>query len=334
MRRLLLQRLAVLPVLLLGVTFVVFLSVHMIPGDPARVMLGQNATEEQVQAARHQLGLDQPLMTQYLLYVGRLLHADLGQSVFNQQPVAEEIGHYLPSSIELTFTALLIGVPIGLFLGVRAAVRRNSVADNVSTTASLVGLSIPTFWLGLLLAWVFGVKLGWLPLSGRLPPFTEVNRITGLTSLDALIQGQWGTFWDSLQYLVLPALTLAVIPLALVARFSRGAFVEVLSQDYMRTARAYGLGERRIVWQYAAKNASLPLVTLLGVLVPALLSGAVLVETVFGWPGLGSYLLQAITTRNYPVIMSVTLIFAVIYVIANLLVDLAYLVLDPRIRTT
>jgi ABC-type dipeptide/oligopeptide/nickel transport system permease component len=332
MRKLIRQRLLLLPTLLLGVTFVVFLSIHLIPGDPAKVIAGDFATDAQVQAIRVDFGLTDPLPVQYGRYLERLAHGDLGESLFAKRPVAVELGERLPASLELVLVALLVGVPAGALLGVRAAVRKDTAVDNAATVGSLVGLSVPSFWLGLVLAWLFGVQLGWLPFSGRLPAFTDAPHTTGLLTVDALLHGDWWLFGQAVRYLVLPGLTLAVLPTALVARYSRAAFIEVLNQDYIRTARAYGLPARTVVWRYAAKNAMLPLVTLVGGLIPAMLAGAVLVETVFGWPGVGTLLLGAINTRDYPVIQSVTLVFALIYIVANLVVDLSYGLLDPRTR--
>jgi ABC-type dipeptide/oligopeptide/nickel transport system permease component len=227
---------------------------------------------------------------------------------------------------------MAIGIPVGLALGVGAALRRDSAVDFGATISSLLGLSIPVFWLALMLAWLFGVELQWLPFSGRLSAFSDPPRLTGLLTIDTILVGRWALFVDALRHLVLPAVTLASIPMALVARYSRTAFIEVLSQDYIRTAHAYGISPRTVIHHYAAKNAMLPLVTFFGLLVPALLSGTVLVETVFSWPGVGTLLLQSITGRDYPVIQSVTLVFALLYVLCNLLVDLSYGLLDPRTR--
>lgn len=332
MKKLVRQRLLALPVLLFGVTLVVFLSVQLIPGDPAEVIGGNTATPEQIAEIREDFGLDEPLPAQYARYVGRLLRGDLGESLFVHRPVTAELGDRMPASIELAVAALAIGVPIGALLGVAAAVRRDGPADYAATTISLIGLSVPTFWVGLMLAWIVGVELGWLPFSGRLPPFTELDTITGFVTLDAVLQGEWALLWQALRHLALPAITLSFIPMALIARYTRSGLIEALGQDYIRTARAYGLPNRQIVWRYATKNAMLPLVTLFGALVPALLAGAVLVESVFGWPGMGTFLLTAINTRDYPVIQSVTLVFALLYIVINLLVDLSYGLLDPRIR--
>ena len=333
MRRFLLPRLALLPVLALGISMLVFLLVNFIPGDPARIYAGgERATEAQVQEVREQYGLDKPLPVQYLTYVSRVARGDFGYSLTYQRSVGEALRDRFPATIELTFAALLVGVPIGLALGIAAATRRNSWVDQIASLVSITGVSIPLFWLGLMLAWLFSVKLGLLPLSGRLPQFATLEPITGINLIDAPLRGQWTMFGDTLRHLVLPTLTLAVIPMAIVSRFARASFIEVLSQDYIRTARAYGIPQRRILREHAARNALLPLVTVLGVLVPALLAGAVLTETVFSWPGVGTLLFEALLHRDYAVIMSVTLIVGILYVLANLAVDASYAVLDPRTR--
>ncbi len=333
MKRLLRRRLLLLPITLLGVTAVTFLAIHLIPGDPAEILAGGPlAPPEAVDAMRVRLGLDQPLPVQYITYVSRLVHGDLGTSLFTGRPVATEIMERLPTSLSLTAAAVLIGLPIGAGLGVLAAVRRDGLIDHAARTVALLGLSLPSFWLALLLVWAFSVKLGWLPFGGELPAFTEIERRTGVALVDAMLAGDVGGFVEALRHLALPAITLAVIPIALTARYARGAFAEQLASPHIRTARAFGIPERVIVWRYVARNAMLPLVTLFGVLLPALLGGAVLIEVVFSWPGLGTYLLSAIQGRDYAVVQAVTLLLAVLYVLASLVVDLSYGLLDPRIR--
>lgn len=326
------RRLLALPVLLLGVSIVVFVVGHLVPGDPARVLAGPFATETDVERLRTQYGLDRPLGEQYVSYIARVVQGDLGTSFRSQRSVAVELGDRLPATLELTGAALLIGIPLGFWLGVTGARRQNGLADNVATLGSIIGLSVPLFWIGLMLAALFGVVLQWLPFSGRAAPFTEVPRLTGLLVFDALLSRDWAVLVDALRHLVLPAITLSVVPLALVARLTRASFIEVLRQDYIRTARAYGASEGRIIRNHAAKNALLPLVTLVGVLVPSLLNGAVLTETVFSWPGLGALLLSSIAGRDYAVVQGAALLFATLYVLANLLVDISYAWLDPRTR--
>lgn len=326
------RRLLALPVLLLGVSFVVFVVSHLVPGDPARVLAGPFANETDVERLRAVYGLDRPLAEQYLNYLGRVVQGDLGKSFRSQRPVSVELGDRLPATIELTAAALLVGVPLGLWLGVAAAQRQNGLADNIATLGSIAGISVPLFWIGLMLAALFGVALQWLPFSGRTAAFSELPRVSGLLLVDALLAGDLTAFGDGVRHLVLPALTLAVVPLALVSRVTRASFIEVLRQDYIRTARAVGVPEPRIMRRHAARNALLPLVTLLGVLVPSLLNGAVLTETVFSWPGVGTLLLNSIAGRDYAVIQGAALLFATFYVLANLLVDISYAWLDPRTR--
>lgn len=332
MAALIARRLLALPVLLLGVSIVVFVVSHLVPGDPARVLAGPFATETDVERLRAVYGLDRPLAEQYFGYLGRVLQGDLGKSFRSQRPVVVELADRLPATIELTVGALLIGIPLGLWLGVNAARRQNGLADNIATLGSIAGISVPLFWIGLMLAALFGVVLQWLPFSGRTAAFTDLPRVTGFLLVDSLVAGQWQIFADGLTHLILPAITLSVVPLALVSRVTRASFIEVLRQDYIRTARAYGFSEPRIMSEHAAKNALLPLVTLLGVLVPGLLNGAVLTETVFSWPGVGTLLLNSIAGRDYAVIQGAALLFATFYVIANLLVDISYAWLDPRTR--
>lgn len=333
MTRLIVNRLLILPVLVLGISFVVFFTLHLIPGNPAEVLAGGVfATPEEVARIERQYGLDRPLLSQYLTYVENVARGDFGESLFARRSVAAELRDRVPASIELSFFALLIGTPLGLLFGVYSALRRDTSSDYILTGLSLVGLSIPSFILALLLAWLFAVKLQWFPLSGQLGPFESVERITGFVTVDAVLTGNWQGLRSALWHLALPALTVAVIPLAVVARYTRATFIEVLHEDYIRTARAYGLPPRQILWVYTAKNAMLPLVTLFGILVPAILVGSVLVETVFAWPGIGTLIVNAITARDYAVVQSVTLVVAVSYVLLNLLIDISYAFLDPRVR--
>jgi len=332
MAALIARRLLALPVLLLGVSLVVFVVSRLVPGDPARVLAGPFATETDVERLRTIYGLDRPLGEQYFSYLGRVVQGDLGKSFRSQRPVTVELSDRLPATIELTLAALCIGIPLGLWLGVSAAQRQNGLADNLATLGSIAGISVPLFWIGLMLAALFGVALQWLPFSGRTAAFTELPRVTGVLLIDAVVAQNWAVLLDGLRHLILPAVTLSVVPLALVSRVTRASFIEVLRQDYIRTARAYGFSEPRIMRQHAAKNALLPLVTLLGVLVPSLLNGAVLTETVFSWPGVGTLLLNSIAGRDYAVIQGAALLFATFYVLANLLVDISYAWLDPRTR--
>ena len=258
MATLIVRRLLALPVLLIGVSMVVFAVSHSVPGDPARVVAGPFATETDVERLRTQYGLDRPLVEQYLSYIGRLLQGDSGKSFRSQRPVIVELGDRLPATIELTLAALAIGTPLGFWLGLSAARRHNGLADNLATLGSIVGISVPLFWIGLMLAALFGVTLQWLPFSGRTAAFTDLPRVTGLLVVDSVLANDWATLADGLKHLILPTLTLAVVPLALVSRTTRAAYIEVLRQDYIRTARAYGVSEPRIMRRHAARNAILP----------------------------------------------------------------------------
>ena len=333
MRSLLLRRLAITPLLAVGVTLFSFLLLHLVPGSPARQLAGGPlATKAQIAAVTAQYGFNKPIPVQYAKYLAGIIHGEFGTSLRYQEPVASLLRLRFPATAELVIAALILGVPAGLFLGVRAAQRRDSWVDNVASLISVAGLSVPTFWLALLLAYVFSVRFPLLPISGQLPPFTQLRPITGLDVVDAMLEGQWATMLQALRYLALPAISLSVIPMTLVARFTRTTFVEVLSQDYIQTARAYGVRERDVIRRHAAKNALLPLVTLFGILVPALFVAAVLSEVVFSWPGVGNLLVSALSDRDYAVVTGVTLIIGLMFIVANALVDVSYLFLDPRTR--
>lgn len=336
MRGLILRRLAVLPFVVLGITLLVFFISRLIPGDPAVVFAGgrTRASPEVIAQIRHDWGLDRPLLVQYLKYVGRLAHGDFGYSFPDQASVVTLVMRRLPATIEVTGMALLIGVPIGLFMGIRAAWKQGSLTDHAANLLSITGIALPLFWVPLLFIYLFSVQLGWLPLSGRLPAFSQFHGITGIYSLDALIRGDFSDLWIILRHLALPALTLAIIPAAILARFGRAIFLDVLGENYIRTAFAYGIRPRTIQWRLAGKNAMLPLITLITLLIPALIVGSVLIESIFSWPGVGQFLLSALNTRNYVVIQSLTLMVGLLYVVLNLIADILYAILDPRTRRT
>ena len=334
MRRLILRRLAVLPFVVLGITLLVFFISRLIPGDPAVAFAGgaTRAPPEVVARIRHEWGLDQPIYVQYFRYAGRLLHGDFGYSNIQHGSVVTLVMRRLPATIEVTGLALILGVPIGLFLGVRAAWRQGSLTDHAANLLSITGLALPLFWVPLLFIYAFSVQLGWLPLSGRLPAFSEFHGITGIYSLDALIRGDFSSLWTILRHLILPAATLAIIPAAVLARFGRATFIDVLGENYIRTAFAYGIKPRTILWKLAGKNAMLPLITLITLLIPALIVGGVLIESIFSWPGVGQFLLDSLDQRDYVVIQSLTLMVGLLYVVLNLIADISYAILDPRTR--
>lgn len=328
------RRLLNLIPVLLGITLLVFAFLHLIPGDPATVMVGERATPEQVAALRERLGLNEPLPLQYLTFLGNLIRLDLGTSIISGVPIAEEIRSRWPATFELSVAAMLIATIVGIPAGVLAAVRKNSAVDNLTMSGSLLGVSLPVYWLGLLLVYLFAVNLNWLPPSGRLSVDVGFNfkSITGFYVLDALLQLDFKALKDVLKHLVLPALTLSTIPLAIMARITRSAMLEVLSQDYIRTARAKGLLERWVIFKHALKNALLPVVTIIGLQFGKLLGGAILTETIFSWPGIGSWIYEGILNRDYPVVQGGIVFVAIAFVLINLLVDLSYALLDPRIQ--
>ncbi len=317
---------------LIGVSIVVFSFVHLIPGDPALVMLGERASEENVAELRERLGLNEPLPVQYLVFVGNILRGDLGRSIQGNKPVAGELARRFPATMELSFISLFLASILGIPIGVISAVKRNSLIDTASMVGALVGVSMPIFWLGLLLIFIFGVYLGWLPTGGRLDVTMDLEPITGMYTIDSLLRGDWDAFGNAVKHLVLPSIALSTIPLAIIARITRSAMLEVLHQDYIRTARAKGLHEKAVIFRHALRNALLPVVTVIGLQMGTLLSGAVLTETIFSWPGIGRWLFNSIQGRDYPIVQSVSLVIALIFVLVNLLVDLSYAWLNPRIR--
>jgi len=334
MGRYILRRLLNLIPVLLGITLLVFLFLHLIPGDPAVVMLGDRATPDQVAALRERMGLNEPLPLQYLAFLGNLLQFDLGRSIFTGVPIIREIAIRWPATFELSVAAMLIALVLGVPAGVLAAVRKNSWLDNLTMSGSLIGVSMPVYWLGLLLVYLFAVNLRWLPPSGRISVHAGLSfePITGFYLFDTLIQGDFAAFQDVLAHLALPALTLSTIPLAILARITRSAMLEVLSQDYIRTARAKGLLELRVIFKHALKNAMLPVITIIGLEFGTLLGGAILTETIFAWPGIGKWIYEGILTRDYPVVQGGVIFVATAFVLINLLVDLSYALLDPRIQ--
>jgi len=329
-----LRRLLGLVPVLFGISLLVFLFLKLIPGDPAQAILGERGSPEQLQALREKLGLNRPLHVQYLTFLRNVLTGDLGVSAVSTIPVAEELKRRWPATFELALSATLVAVALGIPLGILAAVRKNSLLDTLSMSLSLLGVSIPVFWLGLLLVYLFAVNLHWLPTGGRLSTdlALDFRPITGFLVLDGLLSLKPQVVLDALRHLLLPALTLGTIPLAILTRITRGAMLEVLSQDYVRTARAKGLSERQVILKHALKNALLPVVTIVGLQFGTLLGGAILTETIFSWPGIGSYIYEGILNRDYPVVQAGVLVVATAFVLVNLLVDLSYALLDPRIQ--
>jgi len=315
-----------------GVSVLVFMLLHLIPGDPVTAILGERATPENVEAMRERLGLNKPLYEQYFIWVGNILQGDLGNTVRGNIPVANEIAARFPATVELSLAALFLSTLVGVPLGIISGIKRNSFIDTLTMFGALFGVSIPVFVLGLLLIFLFGVELGWLPFVGRLTSGVSIERRTGLHLIDAILSGNARGFKDALEHLILPTITLATVSLAIIARITRSAMLEVLNQDYIRTARAKGLKGRQVIMTHAFRNALLPVVTIIGLSLGRLLSGAVLTETIFAWPGVGKWLFDSIIARDYPIVQSMTLLIALVFIVINLAVDLLYAVFDPRIR--
>ncbi|MFC2030083.1 ABC transporter permease [Chloroflexota bacterium] len=327
------QRLLWMVFVLFGLSLVTFLVSHMIPADPIRAAAGMHAAPEQVEALRRKYGMDKPLPQQYVLYMWNLVQGDLGNSIRGRRPVVEDLKQYFPATLELALAALLLTVLIGVPIGVLSAVWPNSAVDHASRVTSLVGISMPSFWLGLLLLWLIYGTLELLPGAGRLDQLMDPPQtITGMYTVDSLLTTNWETLGSSVRHLILPAVTLALASTAIVARATRSSMLEIMNMDYIRTARGKGLKERSIIVGHAWRNALIPTVTLLGLQAGNLIAGVFLVEVIFSWPGLGSYAVRSTMSVDFPSIMGVTLVIAVVYVTANLLVDLSYVALDPRIR--
>lgn len=357
MTRYIIRRLLLLIPVLVGISIVTFAMLRLIPGDPAQIMLGEHATREAVAAIRERLGLDQPMHIQYLRYVESALRLDLGRSIKTNRPVLQEIGQRLPATVELTMGAMLIACLVGLPAGILAAYKHNSAFDLGTMFASLLGVSMPIFWLGLMLAYIFGFRLGWLPPSSRLtigvemvtiaeawglasgPPVQSSTRImtpneffSGFYILRAILTWNGRALRDVLSHLVLPSIALGSIPMAIIARMTRSSMLEVLSEDYIRTARAKGLKEQAVLLRHALKNAFMPIITIIGLQFGLLLGGAILTETIFSWPGLGRLVVDRILFRDYPTVQGAVLVIALIFVFVNLLVDISYAYIDPRIH--
>lgn len=326
------NRLLQLILILFGVSVLVFLMLRMIPGDPAQLLLGEYASPEELVRLRTQLGLDRSFPVQYGIYLKNILQGDLGNSIRTNAPVAGEIWVRLLATLELSLAAMLISTLFGIGAGVLSAVRPHSAWDYTAMFLALVGVSMPIFWLGLMLIYLLAVKYSVLPMMGRLSMGLDVPVVTGLVVVDALIGGRFGAVWDAVRHLVLPAVTLATIPMAVVARITRSAMLEVLNKDYVRTARAKGMSEIVVILRHALRNAFLPVVTVLGLNLGLLLGGAVLTETIFSWPGLGRYVVDSLMGRDYAAVQGCILVFAAMMAIINLAVDLIYVLLDPRIR--
>ncbi|OCL27560.1 peptide ABC transporter permease [Orenia metallireducens] len=326
------RRLLLLIPILIGVSIAVFLMIHLIPGDPAKIMLGERATPEDVARLREQMGLNDPLYQQYLGFMKNLLKGDLGRSIFSNEKITTELFERYPATIELTIASMLVAVLVGVPVGIISATKKYSIIDYLTMTGALAGVSMPIFWLGLMVIWLFSFKLGWFPPSARLSVGVELNNITNFYVLDSILTGNWVALKDSLYHLVLPSFSLATIPMAIIARMTRSSMLEVLSKDYIKTAHAKGLSNKVVVYKHALRNALIPIVTVIGLQFGLLLGGAVLTETIFSWPGVGKYSVTAILSRDFPAVQGSVLVLSTTFVFVNLLVDLLYGVIDPKIH--
>jgi peptide/nickel transport system permease protein len=329
-----LRRLLLSMLVLLLVTVVTFIIAHSVPGDPINSVISDRVNDPRVIANyRHKFGLDKPLTTQYVYYMKNLARGDLGLSISSQRPVATDLKQYLPATLELSGAAIIFAIVTGVPLGVLAALKHNRAPDAIARGVSLFGASVPVFYLALLSLYVVSFRLQLLPFGGRLGPGVDPpHHITGLYTVDSLLQGDLGLFWESVKHLIQPAVVLGAFSMGIVSRMVRSSLLEVMGQDYIRTARSKGLAEIKVVSIHALRNALIPTITVIGLLVGSLLAGAVLTETTFSWPGLGRYAVSATTKLDFPAILGVTLISATIYIVMNLLVDVLYSVIDPRIR--
>jgi peptide/nickel transport system permease protein len=332
MLRFVVRRLILLIPILLGLSILVFLWIRALPGGPAQALLGERATEQAIEQIEHEYGLDKPIYVQYWRYLKTVLKGDFGQSVTTRRDVTEELRQKFPATVELAIAAMIFSTFFGIPLGFFAAKRYGGAFDHFSLVASLIGVSIPVFFLGIILKYVFAVQLGWLPTVGRIDVLIDLEHPTNFYVIDAILAGDPEALWDVIKHLILPAIALGSIPLAIIARITRAAVLDVQNEDYVRTARAKGMPPAVVDRRHVLRNAMLPIVTIIGLQVGFLLAGAVLTETVFAWPGIGTWLVDAIESRNYPVLQGGILFVALIFVVVNLLVDVSYAFLNPRIR--
>jgi len=328
----LLKRILLLIPSLIGVTVMVFVISHVVPADPVGIALGPEATQEQINAVREAWGLNQPLYVQYGIFLRNLVQGNLGYSLVSKRAVTEELGYYFPATFELTTASMILSILLGIFIGIVSAVYRNRLFDHLTRTYCLFGISMPVFWLGLLLLLLFYVKLGWLPGGGRIADGIQVERISGFLILDSLLTGNWEALGSALLHLVLPAFCLSSSFLATISRIARSSVLQVIREDYVRTARAKGVPEFLVMAKHVLRNSLLPVITISGILYGQLLGGAVLTETIFSWPGMGRYVVRSILHLDFQPILGFTVLVAILYAVANLVVDLLYSVVNPQIR--
>ncbi|HWN22218.1 MAG TPA: ABC transporter permease [Gaiellaceae bacterium] len=332
MLRFVVRRLLLLIPILLGLSILVFMWIRILPGGPAQALLGERGTAEQEAQIERQYGLDEPIHVQYWSYLRTVARGDFGDSIATRQPVVEELKQKFPATIELALAAMFFSIAFGIPLGFLAAKKHGTPIDHASLVISLLGISIPIFFLAIILKYVFAVKLGWLPTVGRISVLIDLEHPTGFYVLDAIITWNMEALWDVLKHLVLPAIALGSIPLAVIARITRASVLDVQNEDYVRTARAKGVSPRRVDSRHVLRNALLPIATIIGLQTGLLLSGAVLTETVFAWPGIGTWLVNAIRARDFPVLQGGILFVSIVFVLVNLVVDVMYAVINPRIR--
>lgn len=323
--------LMVIPVMI-GVSIIVFCLLRVFAPDPAPIVLGQHATQESIDAWREANGLNEPIVTQYFTYVKNALHGDLGYSYYTKTPVAKEIGSRFPATIELAVAAIIFASIVGITLGVIAAVKKNSIFDAAGTLFALIGVSIPIFWLGIMLIMFFSGYLHLLPSGGRINVMLEPTHITGFYMIDSMLTQNWEAFKDAAMHIILPSLALGMYSMAIITRMTRSTMLETLGQDYIRTARAKGISETKVIGKHALRNSLIPVTTVIGLQFGALLGGALLTESVFSWPGIGKYTVDCILKSDFPVVQGIVLLVAVIFVVINLAADLMYAFLDPRIK--
>ncbi len=317
---------------LVGISLLVFLLMHIAPGDPVSLLLGEDATDAEIQRTRHEWGLDQPVLVQYWEFLSHAVRGDFGKSLKFGEPVTKLVFERLPATIELALASLLVSILISIPIGVYSAIKHDSLFDHTGMGLALIGVSLPNFWLGIMLIYFLGGQLNLLPVAGRIDYGIELQPITRLYLVDSLITGNFAAFWSALKHLFMPAVTLGTSLAAIVTRITRSSVLEVMRQDFITTARAKGLNERAVIWRHILRNAMITIVTILGLQLGALLNGSVITETVFSYPGIGDLLIQAISLRDYKLAQGLIFFFAMMYFVVNLLVDILYMLIDPRIK--
>ena len=317
---------------LFGVSLIVFMMVHLSPGDPALALLGDHANKESVEKLREDMGLNKSLLTQYVIFASKAVQGDFGKSFKSKQPVLDEFMERFPATMELALCAMILAILLGIGAGIISAIKRYSIFDYGSMFVALTGVSMPVFWLGLVLIYFFSVSLEWLPVSGRLGYEFYVDNVTGFYLIDTILADDYAAFWDALKHLILPSIALGTIPMAIIARMTRSSMIEVIKEDYIRTARAKGCSVFQVVMIHALRNAMMPVITVIGLMLGTLFAGAILTETTFSWPGIGKWIVNAVYQRDFPIIQSATLIIASMFIFVNLIVDLLYALINPKIR--